>query len=100
MPRSPTNTTRSNIDANPSDVAAWPCEAGDNATLDWRAEGPDDWDRAGGRLNIEHKVVSIIDDGNQIRVPTNYLTSEVRIMRGTPFARIALDQEIAPFDIA
>ena len=27
----------SSIDANPSDVAAWPCEAGDNARLDWLA---------------------------------------------------------------
>jgi hypothetical protein len=33
-------------------------------------------------------------------IPTNYLASEVRIMRCTPLTGIALDQEIAPFDIA
>ena len=49
-------------------------------------------------LTIEHKEVA--DSDNQIWIPTNYLASEVRIMRCTPFAGISLDQEIAPFDIA
>jgi hypothetical protein len=87
----------SNIDAYPRDVTAWPCEAGDNAKLDWIAEYPDDWNRAGSRFNIEHKPG---DSDNQIWIPTNYLASEVRITRCTPFARVALDQEVAPFDIA
>ena len=66
--------------------------------LDWIGEDPDDRNRAGGRLNIEHKEAA--DSDNQIWIPTNYLASEVRIMRCTPFAGISLDQEIAPFDIA
>src|SRR5262249_47103065 len=44
-----------NIDAYPSEVAAGPCETGDNAGLDWSAEDPDDRNRAGGRLKVEHK---------------------------------------------
>src|SRR5262249_47532860 len=44
----------SNIDAYPGDVAAGPCEAGDNAELDWIAEDPDNRNRAGGRFKIEH----------------------------------------------
>jgi hypothetical protein len=82
----------SNIGANPSDVAAWPCEARHNAKVDGSGEDPDD--RAGGFLKIEHKVVG--DSDNQIWVPTNYLASEVRIMRCTPFTGISLDQEIPP----
>ena len=88
----------SNIDANPSDVAAWPCKARDNAILDWLGEDPDDRNGAGGSLNIEHKGNGNSD--NQIWIPTNYLASKVRIIRCTPFAGISLDQEIAPFDIA
>jgi hypothetical protein len=89
---------KSDIKANPSDVAAWPCEATDNARLNWRVEDPDNRNRAGGRLEIERQVAG--DDDNQAWILTNYLASEFRIMRGTPFAGIAFDQEIAPFDIA
>jgi hypothetical protein len=49
-------------------------------------------------LEIERQVGG--DDDNQVWILTNYLASEVRIMRCTPFAGIAFDQEIAPFDIA
>jgi hypothetical protein len=89
-----------NIDAYPSDVAARSCEAGNNAELDWSAEDPDDWNCAGGRFKIEHKEGGESDD--QIWIPTHYLASEFRIMMrcNTSFAGIALDQEIAPFDIA
>jgi hypothetical protein len=49
-------------------------------------------------FKIEHKEGT--DSDNEVWIPTNYLTSEVRIMRGTPLAGIALDQDIASFDIA
>jgi hypothetical protein len=88
----------SSIGDNPSDVAAGPCEAGDNASVDWIADDPDNRNRAGGRLKIEHKVVGNSD--NEIWIPTNYLTREIRIRICTSFARISLDQEIAPLDIA
>jgi hypothetical protein len=73
----------SNIDGNPSDVAAWPCHARGDASLDWIADEPDD----------RNQLV-------EIWIPTNYLTREVRIRSCTSFAGISLDQEIAPFDIA
>jgi hypothetical protein len=47
---------------------------------------------------IEHHVGAETD--NQIWIPTDYLASEVGVMRCTPFAGVSLDQEIAPFDIA
>ena len=88
----------SDIDANPSDVAAGPCEVRRNAPQDWIAEDPDGWYRAGGRLNILHQFA--VEGDDQIWISTDYLASEVRIMRGPPLAGIALDQEISPFDIA
>jgi hypothetical protein len=77
------------ICCDPGDVAARPCEAGDNVILDCRAENPNDRNRASGRLNIEHKEGVESDD--QFWIPNNNLASEVRIMRCTPFAGIALD---------
>jgi hypothetical protein len=32
----------SDIDGNPGDVAAWPCEARDNASRDWIGKKPND----------------------------------------------------------
>src|SRR5262245_60959618 len=89
---------KTDIKANPSDVAARACEAADNARLNWRVEEPNNRYRAGGRLEIERQVAG--DDDNQVWILTSYLASEVMIMRCTPFAGIALDHEIAPFDIA
>jgi hypothetical protein len=94
----PCKLVHSSIGANPSDVAAGPCQARDNASIDWIADDPDNRSRAGGRLKIEHKVVANSD--NESWIPTNYQTREVRIRICTSFARISLDQEIAPFDIA
>src|SRR5690242_7825016 len=59
-----------------SDVAAWPCEARDNVIAQWIGEDPDDWNRAGGRLKIEHKAFGV-DSDNQIWILTDYLTNEV-----------------------
>jgi hypothetical protein len=81
----------SNIDANPGDVAARPCEIRHNTPPDWIGEDPDDRNRAGGRLNIEHEAG---ESDDQIWIPTHYPASEVRIMRDTPFAGIALDQPL------
>ena len=49
---------------------------------------------------LRSSTKKLLNSDNQIWISTNYLASEVRIMRCTSFAGISLDQEIAPFDIA
>src|SRR5215469_15816312 len=60
-------------------------------------EKSDDRNCVCGLFEIEHNGGA--KDHNQIWMAVNYLTSKFRIMLGTSFAGISLDQKILPLDI-
>jgi len=62
------------------------------------AKGSNDRNRGGCRLEIEDEVIA--NGNNHIRITTHDVAGQFRIVLGTPFAGISLNQYVLPLDVS
>ena len=86
------------ICGGPGDIAARMSKAFHDAGLDRSAEDSNDRNCGGCGLEIEGEFGGHGQD--RIRIAVHDVASQIRIMEGTPFARISLNQEILSLDIS
>jgi len=95
---SPLDHIHPDTDRDPGDIATRPRQARYNAGLERSEEASDYRNCRSHRLEIEDEVIA--NGNNHIRIAAHYIAGQIRIMHGTPFARISLNQDVFRLDVS
>ena len=87
----------SSLHANPSDVAARPCEAGHNAKGNGVGHARNDWDRVCCRFETQNEAGGGCNDN--IRLCAHHVAAELGIAVLSSLARISRHHQIFSLDI-
>jgi len=75
---------KSNIDSHPRDIAAWACQARDDASFDRTTKEADDWNCGRGRFEVEGNFMVVARIKSGLRRTTSRAKSELRLARPSP----------------